>query len=133
MTTINRGLIINKIWVDRILDHGKTWEMRSRRTHFTGWFGIIESGSGLIVGKAFMTSGHIKPTHQELLQNIDKHQVKDLSLLKKWCYAWTIEKAVRFKEPTPYKHPQGAVTWVKLDHTVYADGLMQNYKRLRLG
>lgn len=116
--TIDRALIIRKPWVDLILDNGKVWEMRSSKTHFTGWFGLIESGSGLIVGKAFMTSGHIKPTKDDLIANAQKHQVKDLSLLDKWCYSWTLEQAQRFDKPIPYQHPNGAVTWVRLPNRI---------------
>lgn len=111
---MDRALIIKKLWLDKILSDGKVWEMRSRRTRITGWIGLIESGSGMIVGKAFLTSGHIKPTKQELLDNFDKHQVADQSMLQKWCYAWTLEQVEKFDTPIPYQHPRGAVVWVKI-------------------
>jgi hypothetical protein len=30
-------------------------------------------------------------------------------------YAWVLKDVVKFKNPVPYKHPSGAVTWVTLD------------------
>ena len=111
---MDRALIVRKPHIDNILDNGKCWEMRSRPTRITGWIGLIEAGSGLIVGKAFLTSGHVKPSADEISNNTEKHQVKDLSQLEKWCYSWTLEKAERFEEPIPYDHPNGAVIWVKI-------------------
>ena len=80
---MDRALIIKKPWIDLILDGEKTWEMRSRKTKITGWIGLIEQGSGLIVGRAFLTCGWHKPSTSELIDNKSKHMVDDLSLLKK--------------------------------------------------
>lgn len=33
----------------------------------------------------------------------------------KGLYAWEVARAVRFDVPVPYRHPQGAVIWVRLD------------------
>ena len=112
---MDRALIVRKPWIDLILSGQKTWEMRSRKTHLTGWIGLIEQGTGLIVGKAFLTGGWRKPSEQELIDNMHNHMVEDLSLLKKWCYAWTLEQAERFENPIPYDHPKGAVIWVKFN------------------
>lgn len=111
---MKRALIVRKPHIDNILDNGKCWEMRSRPTSITGWIGLIEAGSGLIVGKAFLTSGHIKPSADEINSNAEKHQVQDLVKLDKWCYAWVLEQAERFEKPIPYNHPKGAVIWVKI-------------------
>jgi len=111
---MDRALIVKKPWIDLILSGEKTWEMRSRKTHLTGWIGLIEQGTGLIVGKAFLTCGWFKPNKQELIDNHSKHLVDDTALLEKWCYAWTLEQAERFETPIAYKHPSGAVIWVKI-------------------
>tara|TARA_R110002096_G_scaffold92501_3_gene209109 strand:+ start:458 stop:682 length:225 start_codon:yes stop_codon:yes gene_type:complete len=42
------------------------------------------------------------------------HQVKDLSLLKKWRYAWRLCNVKKYNKPIPYNHPKGAVIWVNL-------------------
>lgn len=115
--SICRALIIRKPWLDLILSGQKTWEMRSRNTNITGWIGLIEQGTGLIVGRVFLT-GCYTPSLIEIIQNHSKHRVVDLSLLKKWRVAWQLERAERFDIPIRYSHPKGAVTWVKIeDHS----------------
>jgi hypothetical protein len=47
-----KALIIKKEWLDKIFDEGKVWEMRTTRTKVTGKIGLIESGTGLIIGEA---------------------------------------------------------------------------------
>jgi hypothetical protein len=111
---MDRALIVKKPRIDLILSGEKTWEMRSKPTKITGWIGLIEQGTGLIVGRAFLTSGWIRPSKQELIDNHSKHLVDDTDILERWCYAWEIERAERFDKPIKYKHPKGAVVWVKL-------------------
>ncbi len=51
----DRALIVRKPWIDLILDEGKDMEMRSRKTKIHGQIGLIEAGSGLIMGEIRMT------------------------------------------------------------------------------
>jgi hypothetical protein len=111
---MHRALIVRQPWVDLILSGQKTWEMRSRKTNVVGSVGIIEQGTGLIVGRAVITGGAYRPTQEELLSNHARHCVDDIALLEKWCFAWTLEQAERFEKPIAYDHPRGAVTWVKI-------------------
>lgn len=111
---MERGLIIKKAWLDRIFDSGKTWEMRSRPTKIRGRIGLIEAGSGLIVGEA-MLMGWVKGNSAMLDACNELHQVGDAKLLKKWPYAWVLAKAKRYDKPIPYTHPNGAVAWVSLN------------------
>lgn len=112
---INRALIIRKEHLTNIFDNGKIWEMRSSKTNVRGRIGLIEAGSGLIVGETFLvdcldparTDFSIRVTHP-------LHQVNDLDLLKKWNTPWVLYGSFRYKFPIPYKHPAGAVIWVKL-------------------
>lgn len=111
---MERALIIQKKWLDKIFDEGKVWEMRSSRTNITGKIGLIESGTGLIVGEAFLngcSNAPIPPTEEY----IKFHKVEDLELIKKWKWAWKLSGAKRYKKPIPYEHPKGAVIWVKLN------------------
>lgn len=113
---MEKGLIIRKVWLDKILDEGKVWEMRSTRTKVTGKIGLIEAGSGLIVGEAVLLGCSripIKPN----TKYFNRHKVENVELLKKWKYAWILSDAKRYDKPIPYKHPQGAVIWVKLEIT----------------
>ena len=113
---MDRALIIRKPHIDKILSGEKIWEMRSRPTKITGRIGLIEAGSGLIVGEANLVRTGI-PIDNYLIAEQTKswHCVDDLSKLKKWRYPWVIEKAKRYEKPIPYDHPKGAVIWVNVE------------------
>jgi hypothetical protein len=87
--------------------------MRSSRTNVTGKIGLIESGTGMIVGEAEIIgcSKSPVPKRKDLIKY---HKVEDLELLDKWKWAWFISKANRYDNTIPYKHPRGAVIWVKI-------------------
>jgi len=110
---MKKGLIIKKEWLDKILDDGKMWEMRTTKTKIRGKIYLIESGTGLIVGETTI----LTCIHEPIEPNdmfVNQHMVKDVELLKKWKYAWVLKDSKRYKEPIPYTHPQGAVIWVNL-------------------
>ena len=112
---MERGLIIQKQYLDLIFNNGKIWEMRSTKTNIRGKIGLIESGSGLIVGEAVLT-GCGKPLNEfTALITAEYHQVTDLDLLIKWKYPWSFDDVKKYDKPIPYKHPKGAVIWVKLN------------------
>ncbi len=111
-------LIVKKEWLDLILSGEKVWEMRSRMTKVRGRIGLIESGSGLIVGECELTGcSDLSYTHPENIQSIYhlKHRVLNPDQLKRWNKAWRVKKAKRYDKPIPYKHPQGAVVWVNVE------------------
>jgi|TARA_R110000851_G_scaffold56073_3_gene131187 hypothetical protein len=110
---VKKGLIIKKVWLDKIFDEGKVWEMRTTKTKVRGKISLIESGSGTIVGEAYLMYCSEKPISNHPSQ-LKFHQVEDAELLKKWKYAWGLGFAKRYDEPIPYEHPQGAVIWVNL-------------------
>lgn len=110
---MKRALIIKGNWLDKIFHNNKTWEMRSSRTNIRGKIGLIESGSGQIVGEAEIT--HCFPiTDGMKISCQSEHQVYDLRLLKKWRYAWVLSNVKKYDKPIPYTHPRGAVIWVKI-------------------
>ncbi|WEJ62188.1 ASCH domain-containing protein [Thiomicrorhabdus lithotrophica] len=112
---IERALIIKQPWIDLILSGKKTWEMRSRPTHIRGKIGLIEQGTGLIVGEADLF-GVVEFQDIDLLASLShNHCIYDEETLEKWNTAWMLKNAKRYDKPTPYNHPQGAVVWVKLD------------------
>ncbi len=112
---MERALIVRKEWLDKIFDEGKVWEMRSSRTKVRGRIGLIESGSGLIVGEAHLFWCSPDPIEKDP-KYIKQHKVEDLDLLDKWKYAWFLRDIKRYEKPIPYNHPQGAVIWVKLQN-----------------
>ena len=109
---MDRALIIKKEWLDKIFNEGKIWEMRTTRTKIRGKVGLIESGSGLIVGEANIIGCSLNPIKPDL-SFFDFHKVKDIELSKKWKYAWVLDNPIKYNNPIPYKHPKGAVIWVK--------------------
>lgn len=87
--------------------------MRSTNTRIRGKIKLIEAGSAHVVGECRLVDAF--PVSPELArERIDVHQVEDLSLLKKWRYAWQLDDVKPYASPEPYRHPQGAVIWVSL-------------------
>lgn len=111
-----KGLIIKKHWLDKILSGEKIWEMRSMNTNIRGHILLIQSGSGKILGEAHLHNCiEVDTTDKELKKY---HCIGDEELLRKYSYAWVLTNVVKFEKPIPYKHPQGAVIWVKIDNEV---------------
>jgi hypothetical protein len=46
-----KGLIIKPVWLDKMFEQGKCWEMRSSMTKHRGKTYLIASGSGVITGE----------------------------------------------------------------------------------
>jgi len=113
---MERALIVRKPWIDLILDGKKTWEMRSKPTKVRGLIGLIEQGTGLIVGECRINGVHYPLDVFPSGYGQHKHRIDDLSLLEKWKYPWMLSRAVRYESPIPYNHPKGAVTWVRIAH-----------------
>jgi len=108
-----KALIIKKEYLDKIFDENKIWEMRTTKTKVRGTIGLIESGTGLVVGECELIgcSDYPIPKDKEFIRY---HKIDNLDLLDEWKYAWVINKPTRYDKPIPYKHPQGAVIWVNL-------------------
>ena len=88
-----RCLCVRAPYAGRIVDGKKTEEYRSTATRIRGRIGIVESGKGTIIGEA---------------ERYDCTEIGD------WRYVWHLRNANRYKTPRPYKHPFGAVIWVKV-------------------
>lgn len=110
-----KALIIKKQWLDLILEGKKSWEIRGSNTKIRGQIELIQSGSGLIVGRCDIVDS-IELTRQQYENSFDKHCISDISILPyKKAYAWVINNPIRYKNPRKYKHPKGAVIWVKIE------------------
>lgn len=111
-----KGLIVKKPWIDMHLDGIKPWEIRGSNTRIRGTIGLIESGSGLVMGTVVLTNS-FPITADALNQGYKNHRIEDVSIITyRIPYVWEFSSPVRFEEPIPYKHPQGAVIWVNLPH-----------------
>ena len=51
---VSRALVVDQPWVGLIADGAKVWEMRTRPTKVRGWIGLIEKGTGTIIGVAYL-------------------------------------------------------------------------------
>ena len=111
-------LIIKKRWLDLIFAGRKSWELRGSRTAVRGKIGLIEKGSGKIMGTCEVVDVKGPLTLAELKRATRKHGVPVRELgeieLYKNTFAWVLDNAQRYAKPKPYKHPSGAVIWVNL-------------------
>lgn len=115
---INRGLLIRKEHLDRILAGTKTWEIRSRATSKLGPVALIQSGSGEVVGVCEIVDVIGPLSLAELQRNARKAGARADKLDYRRTYAWVLRRARRLRKPIPYRHPRGAVIWVKLEPSV---------------
>jgi hypothetical protein len=117
-----RGLLIQQFWLDKIFQGKKTWEIRGSNTHIRGRIGLIESGSGLVKGTCDLVDVIGPLSLAELRENLSKHcmTLDDLREGSRYPkpFAWVLRDAKALRNPVPYKHPQGAVIWVKLGISV---------------
>ncbi len=113
------GLIIKPEFVDLILSGSKIWELRSRATNIRGEIALIKSGSGEICGVCDLINvlGPFRP--DEFSNTEDKTGIAQVesvlrSLNYERAYAWVLDNVRVLKNPKPYDHPAGAITWVRL-------------------
>lgn len=121
---VQRGLLIRPPWSSFIL-HGdlktgmkKTQEMRTTGTKQRGWVAVIESGTGEISGLMKIADSTGPHSDRELLNMREHHFVSEEEIKDpkyKWRHAWHIEETLPLHRHSAYKHPSGAVIWVKLD------------------
>lgn len=107
------GLIIKKKWLGLILEGKKTWEIRSCNTRKRGLIALIESGSGEVKGTCCVDDSRV--FNLDLCSHWTCHGLSRAglrSLRYKTIYAWILRKPRRIK-PVKYKHPRGAIVWVK--------------------
>jgi len=119
-----RALVIMPGPMHLILDGHKSWEIRRGRCLIRELIGLIESGSGTVVGVAEL-SDCIGPLTRELrIHNARKMGITKLEASERWptdYYAWLLQKRMRLRRPVPYKHPNGIVRWVPLPKAVEAN------------
>ena len=109
-------LIIKEKYLQKILSGKKTWEIRGSKTHKRGRIGLIQSGSGKIIGECELIDC-IKLDLDTYLKNQDKHCSENTTLTYKQTYAWVLKSPIRYTSPKPYTHPQGAIIWVKTKYS----------------
>ena len=78
-----------------IVDRVKLIEYRTKSTNIRGRIGIIESGTGTVIGDAELINSVYNST-----QNI---------------YTWLLRSPRRYAKPIAFEHKHGCVTWAILD------------------
>jgi hypothetical protein len=113
---VTRGLIIDDPWIGHILEGRKDWEMRSQATSHRGWFGLIRKGSGLVVGLARLVECGLALPPDEMIANYEHHRIPEAMIrsgaVSRWVIPWKLANTRPLKQPVPYEHKSGAVTWV---------------------
>lgn len=119
ITSLDRLLVVAEPWASLLVDGDKTWELRTRSTKVRGPIGIAAKGTGTIIGAVTLVNAHGPFTRDEIAPYQHLHCVPASSTSTysgpKGLYAWEMTGAVRFETPVAYRHPQGAVIWVRLD------------------
>jgi hypothetical protein len=118
MKKLKRALVVRQPHIDRILAGSKTWEIRGSSTAVREAIGLIQSGSGQIVGTCEVVDVVGPLSLAELKQNAKKAGFAPsefTSLPYRKTYAWVLNGARRLRRPRSYRHPSGAVIWVRLD------------------
>lgn len=111
------GLIIKKKWLNLIVSGKKTIEIRGNNTQRQNeTIYLLESGTHRVVATAIISSTY-PISCSDWAEERDKHYVDisytDLKKRYKTPYAWVLSKIKLIKDIWYYKHPQGAVIWVK--------------------
>lgn len=112
-----KGLVIKSPWIEHILSGKRTWEIRGSHTSTRERIALIKSRSGRVWGTCTLADCVGPLTLDDLRANADKHQIplENLNELPyARTYAWVLKDVQALAEPIPYKHPTGAVVWVKL-------------------
>jgi hypothetical protein len=110
-------LLIRQPWLELILSGEKTWEMRSKPTKIRHRILLAEQGTGLCSGQAII-SGCVKIERADVARHADKHQVRrpaGIAIIDNYqdIYAWQLQEVTRLSVQQPFKHPPGAVIWVR--------------------
>ena len=116
----DKGLIIKKEPLRKILRGDKIWELRGSSTKLRGQICLIESksggGRGKVIGQADLIGSYeIKSVHE-----LNDH-ARDVGASEYFTrlpypktFAWILNNRLEYPTPIAYDHPRGAIIWVNL-------------------
>ena len=88
-------LFVRPPFAGYIVDGIKLIEYRTRKTYLRGRIGIIESGTGTVIGDVEIVDCRFDSKFQ--------------------IYEWYLDDPRRYATPVPFEHKQGAMVWIDLD------------------
>jgi hypothetical protein len=113
-----KAIIVRSPWIEQILSGEKTWEMRSSRTTYRGRVGLIQKGTGLVVGAARLVDSLAPIDAKTFGATWSKHRIPDNMCRQAfeagWIYPWVIEACYRLTTPVFAGQRRGQVIWVPL-------------------
>ena len=121
-SAVARALLVREPWAGLIARGVKSWEIRSRGTAIRGPIAIAAAGTGQLVAICRLVAVEGPLTVERY---VDAWRLWGgaeppcVGLPYPATYAWVLADACALPEPVSYRHPPGAVTWVRLDPTVW--------------
>ena len=110
-------LIIQRPWIDLILDGRKSLEIRGKHCKKAGEriYLALSGGGGILLGAVEFVRCHGPLSRDEWAAKASQHCVAGSALpYGSSTFAWELAKPVRFSEPVPYHHKPGIVVWTKM-------------------
>lgn len=107
-------LIIQRPWIDLILDGYKTLEIRGRhcKKENERIYLALSGGGGIVLGSVTFVTCHGPLTRSDWSARGESHCVAGEALpYGSSTFAWELAKPARFKAPVPYLHKPGVVVW----------------------
>ena len=115
--SVSRALLIREPWASMILSGTKRWEIRSTSTSIRGPIAIAAGGTGTIVGVCNVVGVRGPLSVDDYAQSWKlRGEDRPGSRLLPYArtYAWVLSDLQALRSRVPYRHPSGAVIWVKL-------------------
>lgn len=122
---LTHGLLIREPWVSHILDGRKVWEIRGCNTKRRGPIALIKSGSLTVVGWCLLDDVVGPLTSEDMLAASNRHgmptaEIRQSGMPYRRTFAWVLSEPRRLPSAMPYRHPNGAIIWVRFDSSIQA-------------
>jgi len=137
---LSQALFIQKPWIDKILDEGKTWEIRGYLTNKRQRFYLAESKANLLKGEAslincklvavkdgngdWVPAGNTEQDQLDFFMNECNYKkmgfnpVTDMPICLHKCdklYAWVLGDIIKYQVPVSWKPKRGPIIWCSVN------------------
>lgn len=115
IANLDKAFIVKPYWGELILKGLKSWEIRGTGTQVRGRVGVIFSGTGMIHGSVEIVGSSLLLREDfDMFRKYHHIPGEFDSLPYAEPHIWYLKDPIKFTDPIPYCHPQGAVIWVDL-------------------